>query len=337
MANRLLASAGVLALMIVGISLVGQAATAQAPAPGTGRSAGTDRWTTPRTSWGDPDLQGIYTSNEMYGVPLERPAEGARSALTEEEARVRYSKRVTDNVNAEVTGNIGAEWRDTTYRKQEPSTQVSVVVDPPDGTIPPLTPEAEQRAAARAEARRGRGPADSWEDRDTWGRCITRGLPGLMIPFSYNNNLQIVQGPGYVAITHEVIHETRLIPTTPQPAVGNDLRLWLGVPRGRWEGDTLVVETTNFNGKSEYHGSGLDLHLTEWFTRTGPEKMEYRFTVGDPTTWKRPWSGRLTLSRDDAQYEIVEYACHEGNYGMINILEGARAQEKAAEEAAKKK
>lgn len=151
----------------------------------------------------------------------------------------------------------------------------------------------------------------------------------MMMPIGYNNGMQIVQGPGYVAITKEMIHETRLIPTTAQPPVGEDLKLWLGVPHGQWEGDTLVVTTTNFNGRATYRGSTDDLTLTERYTMVGPDLLRYEFTMDDPTVWTEPWTAMFHFSRDDADgvYELVEYACHEGNYGMTNILSGSRARE----------
>ena len=153
-----------------------------------------------------------------------------------------------------------------------------------------------------------------------------------MMPSIYNNGLQIAQGPGYVAIQKEMIHETRAVPTEPRPALGPDLRSWLGDTHGRWEGDTLVVETTNFNGRAPYRRSSEDLKLIERFTRLGPTILEYQFTIDDPAVWTRPWTGMFRFDKDDNQYELVEYACHEGNYGMTNILSGARAQERAVDE-----
>jgi hypothetical protein len=166
-------------------------------------------------------------------------------------------------------------------------------------------------------------------------RCITRGLPGMMMPSVYNNGLQIVQGPGFVAIQKEMVHETRVIPTQPRQHVGSGLTSWLGDAQGRWEGATLVIETTNFNGRALFLGSSAGLKLTERYTRIAPNVLEYRFTVNDPAVWTRPWTAMFTFDKDDEQYELVEYACHEGNYGMSNILSGARAREKAAGKGAK--
>ena len=222
------------------------------------------------------------------------------------------------------------------YVKTAPSTQVSMVIDPPDGRLPPLTAEGQRRAersrrAAASEETAGAGayglPAGP-EELSSWVRCITRGLPGMMIPSGYNNGLQIVQGPGFVTLQKEMIHETRVIPTRPGPRVGSGVTSWLGQSQGRWEGDTLVIETTNFNGGAAFQGSSASMKLTERFTRVAPNALEYRFTVDDPTTWTKPWTAGFTFDRDDEQYELVEYSCHEGNYGIRNILSGARAREK---------
>ena len=281
-------------------------------------------YTVPRTPWGTPDLQGIWTGDAAHGIPLERPLDTAEiEVLMPEEAAARRERGTLRSI-----WGYEREWCDTTlgYAKDAPSTQVAMVIDPPDGRIPPMTPEGEALIAAAASAERGlpAGP----EDLSSWVRCITRGLPGMMIPGVYNNGLQIVQGPGFVAIQKEMIHETRVIPTDGRPQLGPNLTQWLGDSRGRWEGDTLVVEVTNFNGKASYRGSSEYMTLTERYTRTGPDTLEYEFTVDDPTIWTAPWTGMFTFGRDDDQYELVEYACHEGNYGLTNILSGARAEER---------
>jgi len=159
-------------------------------------------------------------------------------------------------------------------------------------------------------------------------RCITKGLPGMMMPSIYNNGLQIVQGPGHVAIQKEMVHETRVIPTKPRPPVSAKLTTWLGDSQGHWQGDTLVVETHGFNGKSSYRGTTKHMKLTERFTRIGETQLAYEFTVDDPTVWSAPWTARFGFDLDNDQYDLVEYACHEGNYGMFNILSGARARDK---------
>ena len=291
-------------------------------------------YTVPRTPWGEPDLQGVWTGNSAHSIPLERPVAAAEvDALTPEEAEARRERGTLGSI-----WGYEREWRDTTlgYVKTAPSTQVAMVIDPPDGRIPPLTAAAAQ---ARAEAAgRGRGgsrtpyPNEGPEDLPNFVRCITRGLPGMMMPGIYNNGLQIVQGPGHVAVQKEMIHETRVVPTEPRPALGPNLTSWLGTAQGRWDGDTLVVETTNFNGRAPYRGSGENLTLVERFTRLGPTTLEYQFTIDDPTVWTRPWTGMFRFDKDDDQYELVEYACHEGNYGMTNILSGSRAIEQQAVE-----
>ena len=284
----------------------------------------------PLTSWGEPDLQGVWHSNSSHGIPLERPEGMEAEELSVEEAVARREGGTLGSI-----WGYDREWRDTTlgYGNQSVSTQVAMVIDPPDGRIPPLTPEGEELAAqAQSEARAyTRGPSAGPEDLTPYVRCITRGLPGMMLPSVYNNGLQIVQGPGFVAITKEMIHETRVIPTTPRPEAGSDLKLWLGVPQGRWEDDTLVIETTNFNGRSSYRGSTGDLTLTERYRRIGPGMLEYQYTVDDPQVWTRPWTAMFRFEKDDGQYELVEYACHEGNYGMTNILSGSRVRDAAAE------
>ena len=291
-------------------------------------------YTVPRTPWGEPDLQGVWTGNSAHSIPLERPVAAAEvDALTPEEAEARRERGTLGSI-----WGYEREWRDTTlgYVKTAPSTQVAMVIDPPDGRIPPLPAAAAQ---ARAEAvGRGRGgsrtpyPNEGPEDLPNFVRCITRGLPGMMMPGIYNNGLQIVQGPGHVAVQKEMIHETRVVPTEPRPALGPNLTSWLGTAQGRWDGDTLVVETTNFNGRAPYRGSGENLTLVERFTRLGPTTLEYQFTIDDPTVWTRPWTGMFRYDKDDDQYELVEYACHEGNYGMTNILSGSRAIEQQAVE-----
>ena len=287
----------------------------------------------PRTPWGEPDLQGVWTGNAAHGIPLEKPVNLADvQALTAEQAAARRERGTLGSI-----WGYEREWRDTTlgYDKMAPSRQVAMIVDPPDGRLPEMTAEGERMAAEarRARERYVRTPPAGPEDMTPYVRCITRGLPGMMMPSIYNNGLQIVQGPGYAAIQKEMIHETRVIPTQPRQPVGPRLTTWLGDPQGRWDGDTLVVETNRFNGKISFRGSSAGMKLTERFTRTAPTKLEYRFTVDDPTVWTRPWTAVFVFDLDNEQYELVEYACHEGNYGMFNILSGARAKDKEAAEA----
>ena len=280
-------------------------------------------YTVPRTPWGTPDFQGVWTGDAAHGIPLQRPEDMTDlSSLTPEEAAARRERGTLGSI-----WGYESEWRDTTlgYVKSTPSRQVAMVIDPPDGRLPPVTAEAEARAANRVDTSGVRRIAEGPEDLSPWVRCITRSL--VPTPGVYNNGMQIVQGPNHVALQREMIHETRVIPTDSSPHVGSGITSWLGDARGYWDGDTLVVEIRNFNGQAPYQGSTDNLTMTERYTRTGPDTLEYQFTVDDPSVWTRPWTGMFTYVRDETQYELVEYACHEGNYGMTNILSGARARE----------
>ena len=314
----------ILSLFILPLILLVAGGGSVAPAvAGEGQGAGN----APRTPWGDPDLQGVWTANEMHAVPVQRPADlGASGALSDEAAVERRDAATQRTVNAEGIGNYDRAFRDTAlgYTKQQPSTQSSLVVDPPDGRFPPLT-AAEQRRREAAGPQQYNLRATTWEEMGNWPRCITRGALTIVQPSGYNNGVQIVQGPGYVAITKEMLHETRIVPVQDGRHVGADVTTWSGDARGRWDGDTLVVEVANFNGRSSLFGASKNARLTERFTRIGPDQIEYLFIVEDPAVWTRPWTGRMTISKDDSQYELVEYACHEGNYAMVNSLSGASA------------
>lgn len=288
-----------------------------------------ESYVAPQTPWGEPDLQGIWTGDAAHGIPLERPLDIPEAEeLTQVEAAARRERGTLRSI-----WGYEREWRDTTlgYAKTAPLTQIAMIIDPPDGRLPPLTPNAEALAAAGGN-RSPSLPAGP-EDLNSWVRCITQGLPNLMMPTVYNNGLQIIQSPGIVAIQKEMIHETRVIPIDGPPHLGPGLTQWLGDSRGWWEGDTLVVEVTNFNGRVAFRGSSENMKLTERFTRVAPNLLEYEFTVDDPTVWTQPWTAVFPFVKDDDQYELIEYACHEGNYGMANILSGARASEQAIEEA----
>lgn len=298
-------------------------------------SENSEPFTAPRTPWGEPDLQGVWTGNSAHGIPLERPDNLAGvETLTPEQAAARRERGTLGSI-----WGYEREWRDTTlgYDKMTPSTQVAMIVDPTDGRLPALTPEGARRAEElqRERRRKSSRPPVGPEDLTPYVRCITRGLPGMMMPGIYNNGLQIVQGPGFVAIQKEMIHETRSIPTKPREPLGENLTSWLGDPQGRWDGDTLVVETRQFNGRGSYRGTTAGMNLTERFTRVGPAKLMYEFTVEDPAVWVQPWTAMFAFDLDGEQYELVEYACHEGNYGMFNILSGARAKERRAAQAAR--
>jgi hypothetical protein len=289
----------------------------------------------PKTPWGDPDIQGWFSNLSENGTPLEKPAQFAGRNLediTGEELRA--IKQAAQNRTIEsFAGPLHApeDWWQKDLNMVKGS-QAWLITDPPDGRVPALTPEATARQAAAAEARRAnpRGPADSWEDRSLYDRCITRGLPGSMMPAIYGNSYQILQTPDYVAIRYEMIHETRIIPLDGRPHVSPKVRTYMGDARGRWEGDTLVVETTNFREESSYRNSNAStLRLIERFTRVGPSTVKWSVTVEDPKTWVRPWTYAMPLTIDDTQ-PVLEYSCHEGNLGLRNILSAARAEEEAA-------
>ena len=291
----------------------------------------------PRTPWGDPDLQGNYTNLSEAGTPLERPKEFEGRSLNDipPDERARIKKESAERLIGRFLGPTEApdNWWQPAYGSfAERGAQLWLVVDPADGKIPPLTPEARARQEARAEARRKstRGPADSWTDRSLYDRCITRGYPASGMPSIYGNAYQIVQAPGYVAIVYEMIHETRVIPLDNRPHASRGTPLDMGDARGRWEGDTLVVETTNFRERSVYQNATPDrLKVTERFTRIGPKQVRWAVTIDDPTTWTKPWTFALPLTQDDTE-PLQLYECHEGNYGLKNILSAARAEERAA-------
>jgi hypothetical protein len=281
-----------------------------------------DSWKTPRTPWGDPDLQGVWNYATM--TSLERPRELAtKETLTAEEAGAfeLQTRQRRDNTN----NTAGPDWWDGGTNVLV-DRRTSLIVDPANGRVPLLTPEAQRKAAARAQARRDRGPADAAQDLALNERCIlwsTAGPP--MLPGPYNNNVQIVQTRGFVVLVNEMIHDARIVPMDGRPH--GAIRQWMGDSRGRWEGDTLVVDTINFTDKSAFRGSGEQLHLVERFTRSGAKTIQYRFTAEDPETWTSPWSAAFPLS--DSAGPIYEYACHEGNErSMQGILLGARTQDK---------
>jgi hypothetical protein len=288
----------------------------------------------------------------MVGVPMQRDEQlGARNELNDEEFAERQARAEQqteeDNADFDLTtaartpgGDVGGPVSPPPHwlERGQPQRQASLIVDPPNGRMPPFTTLAQERQAALRAYRASRGPADSYTDRSNYDRCITRGLSGSILPVIYNNGNQIVQAPGYVAIVNEMIHETRIVPLDERPHVGSAVKMWLGDSRGRFEGDTLVVETTNFtdrtavgvNGGGQRHSEALK--ITERFTRVADDTLDYQMTVEDPQTWTAPWTMRYPLKRDDS-YGMFEYACHEGNLAMFNLLSGARADERAAQAA----
>jgi hypothetical protein len=334
-------------------------AAAQTPAAGaTAVGAGADQWTPPRTPWGDPDLQGSWPTASLVGTPFERPAEfGDRAALTDDEFAAREKQFAEDAERVERTTEAGAaadggtgppaHWGEGSLRRAARMT--SLIVDPPNGQFPPFTPEGQYRRANNGTTGQdvvlahgswrnsfSAGPWNGPEDLGPYDRCVSRGLLASMFPSGYSNGNQILQAPGVVAIRNEMIHETRIIPLDGRPHVSSAIRGYMGDSRGRWEGATLVVETTNFNGRFGARRNGSDipvsdaLRVVERFTRTAADTLHYEITVDDPTTWTRPWTVAYPL-RLDFEYGLLEYACHEGNYyAMTNILSGARAGERAA-------
>ena len=299
----------------------------------------------PRTPWGDPDLQGSYTNKYEQGTPFERPEEfdGRRIEDIPAAELADILKERQDLVllrtalaGGDPAGNLGGplHWQDQ-FDIQKGS-RPWFVVDPADGRIPATTPEARTRAAARQASRRGRGSADSWIDRSLYDRCITRGLPGSMMPAIYGNSYEILQAPGFVAIRYEMVNEVRIVPLDGRPHAPLPIRAHMGDGRGHFEGDTLVIETTNFRDESVYRGANPDrLKLIERFTPKPGGKLEWSVTVDDPTTWTKPWTFAMPLTANPDE-RIMEYACHEGNRAMANILSAARAEERAVAEAAKK-
>jgi hypothetical protein len=326
--------------MAVGLLALGPAAAAQSP--NQARAPKPAAWTAPRTPWGDPDLEGNYTNKDENGIPLERPSQFAGKSADDVKAaefaeivkrRQQESVERAPGIGGAETGAGPVHWYEY-YGAQ--NSRPWLIVDPRDGKIPALTPEAQARAEALRQARSGRGESDGAEDRSLYDRCITRGVPGSMMPAIYGNSYQIVQSPGFVAIRYEMIHETRIIPLDGRSHAGRDIRLYMGDARGRWDGQTLVVETTNLNGKesadivgygSPDRGASQGLRIVERFTPVAPNTIAWSVTLDDARTWTRPWTFSMNLTKDSSQ-PVFEYACHEGNYGLTNILSAARAEEK---------
>ena len=329
MGHRAIAATGVLTMLIVAVS-------GSAP----GQTAATATSTSPRTPWGQPDLQGVWDFRTI--TPLERPEELAgQEFLTAEEAANLERETVDRNARllqqaarrTEAGGNVGAYnnfWMDRGTRVIG-TRRTSLIVHPPDGKIPSLTQVGQQRADARQEYR-GAHPADSWEDRSVGERCMlgfNSGPP--MEPRAYNNHLQMFQTRDYLVILNEMVHDARVIPLGEGAHLPAGVVQWMGDSRARWEGDTLVIDTTNFYNKtsfSERHGATPNMRLVERLTRVDRDTLVYEFTVEDPATWTSPWTVEVPMARSEDQ--LFEYACHEGNYGMDGILAGHRAEERAA-------
>jgi hypothetical protein len=330
-----------------------------------------------KTPWGDPDLQGTWTSDDTWGVPFERPKNfGTRASLTEDELkdrqkRVQQSEEFVDtggaNAHSPAVAELEAKQKGEAPPAQaqgrygrgvdsapvpghwgefarRPSHQTSQIVDPPDGRLPELTPEAKALSEAKNKIRRETIPASytNWSDYD---RCITRGVAGSIIPVIYGNGLEIVQSPGFVAIRYEMVHDVRIIPTDGRPHISSNIRSYLGDPVGHWEGKTLVVETTNLLGGTlaiGVNGDGgapysEDMKITEKFTRVSGNTINYSMTVNDPKTYTAPWTIAFPITHEPG-YQLFEYACHEGNMAMHNMLNAARMDDRkqAAADAGKK-
>ena len=295
-----------------------------APAGSAAQSqdAAVEDWTLSYTTWGDPDLQGVWSFATL--TPLERPVTYAgRERLSAEEVVALNAEALTRGDQPPPPGDPGA-YNAFWFDRGESTGRTALIVDPPEGRIP-FTPEGRQRFDAR-RALLGR-PAHGPEDRSPGERCVHHTKAGPpMSAGGYNNHLRLIQTPGYVVVWTEQIHDARIIPMDGRPPIAGAIRQWMGDSRGRWEDDTLVVETTNFNGKAAYQGSADGLHLVERFTRTGAGALGYEYTVSDPATYDRPWTASITMTPIEG--DLYEFACHEGNYGMEGILAGARADER---------
>jgi hypothetical protein len=351
MANGCPAAVSAVTALVAVVLLAQAPALGQAPSVATKAKTRATRkiGTVSRTPDGQPDLQGIWSYATL--TPLERPRELAGKEFFTEKEVADYEKSLLDKNNrdrrdggaeADLARSYNVAWSDSGTHIVK-TRRTSLIIDPPDGRMPAFTPETQKREAARAEDRRRRGgdPADSWEDRSLGERCLTRGAPKL--PSVDNNNIQIVQAPGYVAILQEMIHEARIIPLDGRPHLEKNIRQWLGDSVGHWEGNTLVVDTTNYPDKTIFNafnpfnncclGAGANLHVIERFTRQDADTIDYQYRVDDPTTYTKPWTVSFPMSKSEEP--LYEYACHEGNYGIANLLRGARSREKAAAEAKK--
>jgi hypothetical protein len=325
------------AFVLVAPGLVAGQAPKAAPKP----AAPAKTWTASRTPDGQPDLQGYWT-NTTY-TPLQRPNNVTKEFFTPKELEEVIKRSAAEEGEQTTPGTIPDVHYDFTQFGLDRSQGVmaknlrtSMIVDPPDGKLPPLSAEGKKKAAERAEARkRAGGPFDAAQNQSLSVRCILMDRDGPpMLPGAYNNTYQIVQTPGYVMILVEMLHHVRVIPIDGRPAVPANIRQLGGYSVGRWEGETFVVETTNFTDKTAFQGASENMHLTERFTRIDQDTIRYQFSVNDPSTWIKPWTAELAMKKTVGP--IFEHACHEGNYGLANTLAGARVEEKRAAEAAKK-
>jgi hypothetical protein len=325
MTKRLLGALAVASTVVVFVSVD---LVAQAPAART--SAVGESWSPPRTPDGQPDISGVW-SNATY-TPFERPEDlGEREFFTPEEAEA-LAKRRLDALHNQPRDSIhydDAIWMSERTPRGMTSLRTSIIVEPKNGRLPPMTDDGRRRDAERRQARQQRGPADSAQTRGLSERCIIwqhEGPP--LLPTGYNSNLQIFQGAGYVVVMHEMMGDARVISLDGSPRLGSAIRKYRGDSRGRWEGNTLVVETTNFTDRTAFRGASEHQRVIERFTPVDAETLLYEFTVDDPHTWATPWRGEVPMMRSEDR--IYEYACHEGNYGIANILRNQRAEDAAA-------
>lgn len=314
------------------VLLVAAASIAVAPAPILAQAAAKS-WTVPRTADGRPDLQGVWSNATL--TPFERPKEWAGKPFFSELEAAEFTRTSLERGNRDRRGatpqeDVGGAYNEVWFErgtKVGSNLRTSIVVEPANGRVPPLTPEASKAAAARTVVQ-GRSP-EGPEDFTLPVRCLQWGTSGPpMIPGPYNNNYQIVQTHDSLAIDVEMIHDVRIIPLDGRAHNSARIRRWMGDSVGRWEGDTLVVDTTNFTDKTHVRGSDQNLHVVERFTRTGADTIRYQFHMDNPTAFTQPWAGEIILSRTPGP--VYEYACHEGNYSLANMLAGARAEEKVA-------
>ena len=329
-------------LLIAAVSLLPVAVAGQARTTAPKPTASPKGWTAPRTSWGDPDLTGIW--NNATSTPLQRRAADGKPTLTDEEAadfaeELAYDltrDRRDGGAQADVNRAYNEHWMDPKRLEITADRRTSLIIDPPDGRIPPLvplSPEREQRRIARTESLRrfNDGFPLGYQDTALPFRCIIRTDRVPYLPIIYNNTFQIFQSPGYVVIGVEMIHSARVIPVDGRPHLGKTLRQWLGDSRGRWDGNTLVVETSNFRSDDGVVYGDADpetFRIVERFTRVAPNRIDYTFTIEDPRTWTRPWTAMIPWNKTTDQ--LYEYACHEDNYDMVHMLAGGRAREKEA-------
>src|SRR6476620_4489492 len=329
-------------LMIAGVMIFMSPASGQVPK----KAAAPAKTTVPKTPWGDPDLQGVW--NDATSTPLQRPnAVGGKDVLSDEEAEDFQQQLEHDltrdrrdgGADADVNRAYNEHWMDSRRLKIRADRRTSLVVDPPDGRIPPAVPLSSERDKARvaraaANTRFNAGLPDTYMDMSLPVRCIIRTDLVPYLPTIYNNNFQIFQSPGYVVISPEMIHSARVIPLDGRPHIGKNLRQWLGDSRGHWDGNTLVVETTNFrtdDGVIFQNANPETFRITERFSRVDANTINYEFTVADPATWTRPWTAVIPWTKIDPDEQMYEYACHEDNYDIVHFLSGARDRERRGE------